>query len=283
MPAAFTHYWEREKLAPSDEPRYCTRAFSSQFIERGISAGDRIFFVCYYGKRPYLVGAITAADDPIELDDGGERIDAAPGSGSLMDFERSIPVDVARAVVRLPSGEGLKFVSEDVLSSQTLRGVQRISADSALLLDGLLGVVDGHYSDDPLIYEVAIVEDGLYPDEIVSGQTYPEGSVTQVLVNRYERDPAARRACLTEYGLACAVCEFDFGAFYGELGEGFIHVHHLKLVSQIGPDYSIDPLRDLIPVCPNCHAMLHRTDPPRTIEKLKDIYDDHTSENEAEQ
>ncbi len=59
--------------------------------------------------------------------------------------------------------------------------------------------------------------------------------------------------------------------FYGQIGEGFIHVHHLKPLSEIGQEYEVDPIEDLRPVCPNCHAMLHRKKPPYTIEQLKDL------------
>ena len=64
---------------------------------------------------------------------------------------------------------------------------------------------------------------------------------------------------------------FDFEAVYGGLGRGFIHVHHLVPVSTIGKEYKIDPIQDLRPVCPNCHSMLHKNNPPLTIEELKNI------------
>lgn len=273
MPSAFTHYWQREKLDESDSPRLCTQAFSSQFVQRGVSTGDRVFFVSYYGKRPFLVGAITVASDPVELDEGGEYITAIPGSGSVMDFERAIPIDIARQIIRLDTGGGWKFVSADVMDSQTLRGVQRITADSAALLDGLLGVTDGSYSD-----ESAPTDEGsLYPDEIEADDSYFEGSATQVLVNRYERDPAARKACLAEYGSVCIVCDLDFAEWYGDRGAGFIHVHHVTPISQLGADYRIDPIADLVPVCPNCHAMLHRS-PPVTVQQLQEIYSHHVEQ-----
>jgi 5-methylcytosine-specific restriction protein A len=67
------------------------------------------------------------------------------------------------------------------------------------------------------------------------------------------------------------VCDFDFGQEYGLIGEGFIHVHHIVPLSSVGPDYKIDPKQDLRPVCPNCHEMLHRRQPPYSIEELKQI------------
>lgn len=110
------------------------------------------------------------------------------------------------------------------------------------------------------------------PEEIPSSTSHLEGKVRQVLVNTYERNPAARDKCLAHYGTACSVCSFDFGTTYGDIGAGFIHVHHLREISSIGKEYEIDPIKDLRPVCPNCHAMLHhRSLPARTIEALRQL------------
>ena len=67
------------------------------------------------------------------------------------------------------------------------------------------------------------------------------------------------------------VCGIDFKETYGEIGEGFIHVHHVTPISSKGKDYTLDIANDLIPVCPNCHAMMHRRNPPLTVTELKDI------------
>jgi 5-methylcytosine-specific restriction enzyme A len=66
-----------------------------------------------------------------------------------------------------------------------------------------------------------------FPDEITD-ESYFEGSVKSVVVNAYERNPKARVACLAHYGNSCYVCNFNFGDVYGTIGNGFIHVHHLK-------------------------------------------------------
>jgi 5-methylcytosine-specific restriction protein A len=54
-----------------------------------------------------------------------------------------------------------------------------------------------------------------------------EGAKRSITVNAYERDRAARQRCIRRWGLACTVCGFDFERTYGEIGSGFIHVHHL--------------------------------------------------------
>ena len=69
----------------------------------------------------------------------------------------------------------------------------------------------------------------------------------------------------------CKVCNLNFKKVYGEIGEDFIHIHHIVPINEIGKNYKIDYKKDLIPVCPNCHSMLHRklNGKEPTIEKLK--------------
>ena len=90
-----------------------------------------------------------------------------------------------------------------------------------------------------------------------------------VSVNIYERDPRARRACINHYGEKCFICNFDFGAVYGAECEGMIHVHHLKMVSESDGEYTIDPINDLRPVCPNCHMVLHSQKTGYKVEEVK--------------
>jgi len=118
---------------------------------------------------------------------------------------------------------------------------------------------------------VAKGEVALFPDEISTSEPHSEGSVVRVAVNRFERDDRARAASVEHYGFRCQVCSFDFREKYGDLGSGFIHVHHLVPLSQIRTSYLVDPVRDLVPICPNCHAMIHRRDPPFSVKELKDL------------
>jgi 5-methylcytosine-specific restriction enzyme A len=109
-----------------------------------------------------------------------------------------------------------------------------------------------------------------FPEEIEETQEKLfEGAVRRVSVNAYERNPEARRICIETLGAICSICGFDFETTYGDIGKGFIHVHHLKQLFEIGTNYQVDPLNDLTPVCPNCHAIIHRQKPPYTIEEVK--------------
>lgn len=101
-----------------------------------------------------------------------------------------------------------------------------------------------------------------------------EGTAFEIRATRYERSAINRRLCIDKLGMKCSVCGFDFAASYGELGRGFIHVHHVVPVSKIGPNYRIDPERDLVPVCPNCHCMLHRSNPPLMPSELKKVLEE---------
>lgn len=106
------------------------------------------------------------------------------------------------------------------------------------------------------------------------GQGLPEGALTRVAVNRYERRPANRAAAIAAHGATCKVCGFDFARFYGILGDGFIEVHHRTPVSHMGGGYVLNPAEDLIPLCSNCHQMVHREDPPINAEELRGMLEE---------
>lgn len=98
-----------------------------------------------------------------------------------------------------------------------------------------------------------------------------EGETSRVIVNSYERNPKARKKCIEHYGESCFACGFNFGEVFGELGKGFIHVHHLIPISEIGEEYEVDPIKDMRPLCPNCHSIIHRCEPLLSLEELKSI------------
>ena len=99
--------------------------------------------------------------------------------------------------------------------------------------------------------------------------TFAEGATTSVVINAYERNPAARRACLDHWGYRCAVCDVLLAETYGAIADGFVHVHHLRPLADIGREYMVDPVADLRPVCPNCHAIIHLRKPQLSIDEAK--------------
>lgn len=98
-----------------------------------------------------------------------------------------------------------------------------------------------------------------------------EGASFTVQVSAFERNPVARQKCIAHYGAVCSVCGFCFGFTYGNSADGYIHVHHLKPLASIGEEYVIEPIRDLRPVCANCHAVIHLRQPPYSIEEVKNM------------
>lgn len=109
------------------------------------------------------------------------------------------------------------------------------------------------------------------PDQIDKFDEYVEGLSKKVSVNVYERNADARRRCIEHHGYKCSVCSFDFKANYGAIGDKYIHIHHKIPIAEIKKEYILNAVEDLIPVCPNCHAMIHRVKPTLTVEQLKSI------------
>lgn len=101
----------------------------------------------------------------------------------------------------------------------------------------------------------------------------PEGAVRRVLVNSYERDPRNRAMAIERHGTACLGCDLEMSATYGAIAEGFIHIHHLIPLSELDAPRAPDP-RDLVPLCPNCHAVVHLRKPPLTIADLRQLIQD---------
>ena len=139
------------------------------------------------------------------------------------------------------------------------RGIKQIEVEQAQQLENLFNHGTKDYNP------ISIAE------EIQNPEIYIEGATKEIYINIYERDIKARNKCIEHYGCSCVVCNFNFSDKYGEVGNNFIHVHHLIQLSDIGKEYKVDPIKDLRPVCPNCHAMIHRTKNPLSIENLKKL------------
>jgi 5-methylcytosine-specific restriction enzyme A len=160
----------------------------------------------------------------------------------------------------LPLGDHIPF---DVLAD-VLPGA---AEDSDRLADILLGP-DAQARVRALWAELG---PGHGPEPVLpAAGAYPAEAVAHVPVNRYERDPEARRACIAHRGSSCAVCGFSFEVAYGEIGKDFVDVHHAVPPGTLGTDYELDPLTDLVPLCANCHAMAHLgVGTPRTEMELR--------------
>jgi 5-methylcytosine-specific restriction enzyme A len=99
-----------------------------------------------------------------------------------------------------------------------------------------------------------------------------EGTKKSYFINKYERDPENRKKAIEIHGLNCCVCGFNFEEVYGERGRDFIEIHHIKPLSTLQEAVVIDPATDLVPLCANCHRMIHRRKADiLTIDQLKDL------------
>ncbi|PME31440.1 hypothetical protein BCV39_22370 [Vibrio sp. 10N.286.55.E10] len=112
-------------------------------------------------------------------------------------------------------------------------------------------------------------EDSAILPDIETDTPLWEGKRVQVQVSKFERNRYARAACIEHHGLKCQCCSNNMGEIYGAIAEGIIEVHHIKPISEIGVDYQIDPIADLVPLCPNCHRVVHKRNPPYTVEEVR--------------
>jgi 5-methylcytosine-specific restriction protein A len=216
----------------------------------GISPGDRAFIYRQYQDRGIVASGVFAS--------GVETGPHWDGSGRLarygqvvwdivLDYEDRLPVEHLRAEVPEVKWDHIQG-SGIAVPPPAVRKLHDLWA---------------HHTSTVLFRS---------PDEPrgLDGQAFPEGALSRVEVNRYERDPRARKACLNHWGYRCAACDFSFEERYGELGKDFIHVHHTIELSRVPPGYHVDPINDLRPVCPNCHAMIHRgTGPALAIDEIR--------------
>lgn len=136
-----------------------------------------------------------------------------------------------------------------------IESIEPVLSSKFLKRDGIRWYAVDSETDDPI------------PEEVVTPERYFDGASKKISVNSYERNSAAREKCIEYHGYVCAVCSFDFEKFYGEIGTNYIHVHHIVPLHEIKEEYEINPKTDLIPVCPNCHAMIHRSQ--LTVDELK--------------
>jgi HNH endonuclease len=296
----WTCHWQFRYWRPDvNNEGGCLRSSGGNlYSKRGIRGGDshKAYIVSLSDGQLYLGGRMTVSrivsrDEAVRIR-GSDRlfpadewlIDDTPAGGTPLHLHRRLDPAVTRQVrCIMADGEvrGLFFVSDTHLDVQATRGVRELVAESAELLDRIISITDAMPRTEELVtVSEAMIRDGVpmakriefrLPDEIPSGMAYNEGSVRRVDVNRYERDPRARLACIAAHGANCCICGFDFGMVYGAEAEGYIHVHHLRPLSEVGGESDVDPVEDLRPVCPNCHAVLHLDGRCRTIEEVKQL------------
>lgn len=142
-------------------------------------------------------------------------------------------------------------------------GIKSTYTDDYFITESELFYINCEYEE--------LVEQNFELESIVDVKN-PEGAKKEYYVTRYERDPVNRQNAIRIHGLTCHVCGFNFKGFYGDIGENFIEVHHIKPLHTLDEEVIINPETDLVCVCSNCHSMIHhKKDAILTVDELKEL------------
>lgn len=176
----------------------------------------------------------------------------------VMNFRSSDPAYLDQGKVGMQRGNRL----EGVLWAEYEGRLADLAADAEAIRQAVIG------ADEAVLAK-------LPPVEPYEGE---EGGVIMRLHKRYERDPKLvrekRKAAAAAGSLACEVCGFDFEEAYGQLGAGYIEVHHTKPVHTLSPGTKTK-LDELALLCANCHRMAHRRRVPVSPQAIKLFMNDH--------
>ena len=189
-----------------------------------------------------------------------EIVDDKEFWSNLSEYEKGIKAKkfYRLRLVKVLDEEGLDYDSLRANGLTTnLPGTYKVNDTLLTYIDSVLEKDDAQLSTIENEIIDADKEAPVFPETDMPYEAF-EGAKKQVLVNKYERSAEARKKCIEYHGCRCTVCCMDFGETYGEVGQGFIHVHHIVPLNEINQEYKVNYKTDLIPVCPNCHAMLHR-------------------------
>ena len=304
----WTCHWQnrfwRDDVNTENTP--CCSSGSNSFGKRGVSVGD-VAYIISLAEGQLLLGGrmavkrIVSRNEAVRIFhnenfyDAEEWIIDEEKTGTLLNLHRRLAPEVTKQLrfLRKSGPKPLCFKTDTHLDAQATRGVHRLTEESAGLLDQVIEITDRLPRSKDLVTVTQELlrgtpsqddEDSVrLPEEIPTGSAFSEGSVEQILVNKYERDPRAKEDCKKHYGTRCALCGFDFVDVYGAVMADFIHVHHVKPLSTVGAGYKVDPVDDLRPVCPNCHAVLHhRREPPYSLDEVRRFIESRKLVLEAE-
>lgn len=250
--------WENfdECVQQIKQQGYCERRWSCGITKR-IEVGDRVFLLKQAKEPRGVIASGWAASNVYE----------APHWDVTRPHDVAYYIDVQFDTL-LDSNDQEAMLSRDELNSRELSPMHWDSQSSGITIpDSVANVLELRWSNH--LAQPLPMQEGFLAEEVASYQLVTEGAVQQITVNRYERSAQARSICIKHHGYDCVVCGFNFEQQYGELGREYIHVHHVKPLAEIGTAYTLNPVADLRPVCPNCHAMLHQQTPALSIDELR--------------
>ena len=218
-------------------------------VTRNISPGDRAFLMRLGVPPKGIMGSGVVVSNPKE----GPHWN----TGRAARGDKAFYVDILFDALN-----DTPVLGEDTLSSPALKGHDWYpNASGTSIPENIADQLE-------LLWTTATGTRFFPPNKEELQKIYLEGTRQTRLITTCERNPEARSKCIEHYGARCRVCGLVFDERYGEIGKGFIHVHHLVQMAEISDVYEVDPIKDLRPLCPNCHAMLHKRVPAYTIEEL---------------
>lgn len=162
------------------------------------------------------------------------------------------------------------------ISIQVLNQGKKVSSsdhvfDGALQIDGRAASDEIEASATELLSTIVSIFGFMAGEE--DNEEFPEfreeGAVKQVLARKYERSRFNRNLAIQIHGTTCLGCGFNFEEFYGVVGNGVIEVHHLEPVHLMEKVRVVDPRTELVPLCSNCHTLVHKIDPPYGLSELQ--------------
>jgi 5-methylcytosine-specific restriction enzyme A len=217
---------------------------------RRIRSGDRVFLIRLGKDSPGLVGSGWAASSPYPSEHWEDQSDTSgPVAWYILvdwDYLSEHPV-IERRELDFPPFDAVHW---------------RAQGSGITIQPDIAAALEERWSSETGLDFAALPDQRHLP-------RFEEGGLRRVTVNRYERDGRARKACVRHYGFRCAACEQTLQDRYGTVAANFIHVHHLNPLSGGKKTSDVDAVRDLRPVCPNCHAIIHLRTPPFSIDEVR--------------
>jgi len=262
----YTLYWSSTVWRPDATGSPCYHTAGSGFNKRGITTGDRIYIVTVSQGRLYLIGAFTVAGPPISYDEACQRLPynpweapdhliAQPGSETSISYSRAIPLETARRLkFYSPEGEkALKLISENAIDNQTLRGVRRLTAASARMLEAYFTLTEEEFIEDfeRQIQESSKDEDEIRRKRLENAPKIPE----KVQMNKtdFKRNPDVVIETRKRANGFCEACEKPAPFIRASDRTPYLEIHHKRSLSNGGED----TVENAIALCPNCHREMH--------------------------
>ena len=221
-------------------PRFEWSVYNTQTVKRG----DRAFFLRQRLEPRGLIGLGSVLDEPhkgVHWKDPDKEVLYVTVEWEYILEEPLISYEELSA----------KFPSVYWKTQRCGISCKTIGADIEALFKGRARMAEGTSLDVQIV------------DNLI------EGAIKSIMVNSFERNINVRSRCIRKWGYTCVVCKTNLQSVYGEVARRLIHIHHLTPLAALKASHSVDPENDLRPVCPNCHSVIHRREPPYSIEEMR--------------